>query len=117
MNEMRRYGLQDRGVLLPGFKADINVIDFAELSCFAPRAAYDLPTGGRRLLQGAKGYVHTFVSGVETYRNGVDTGRRPGRLVRGAQPQPSTVEPGGLQVPMSAVAAPAPASAVTAAKL
>jgi N-acyl-D-aspartate/D-glutamate deacylase len=100
------YGLHDRGVLKPGYKADINVIDFERLSVLAPRATYDLPTGGRRLLQGAQGYQHTFVGGVETWRDGVETGARPGRLVRGAQQVPSMAE----AVPTSVVAAPASAA-------
>lgn len=95
------YGLHDRGVLRPGFKADINVVDFEELAVLAPRAAYDLPTGGRRLLQGAKGYLHTFVSGVETFRNGQDTGKRPGSLVRGAQRAPLAAS----DIPISSIAA------------
>lgn len=102
------YGLYDRGVLQPGFKADINVIDFDSLGVLAPRAAYDLPTGGRRLLQGAKGYLHTFVSGVETFRNGQDTGKRPGRLVRGAQRMPDS--PAAKDIPVSHIAAPLPAA-------
>lgn len=78
----RAMGLLDRGVLAPGFKADINVIDFDALACERPQMAYDLPAGGKRLLQRARGYIHTFVSGVETYRNGEPTGALPGQLVR-----------------------------------
>jgi len=100
------YGLHDRGILQPGFKADINVVDFDELSVLAPRAAYDLPTGGKRLLQGAKGYLHTFVSGVETYRNGQELGARPGQLVRGAQKAP--VSSAVAAVSLSVIAAPTP---------
>ena len=60
-------GLLDRGVLAPGYKADINVIDFDHLRLGPPTMAYDLPAGGKRLLQTAAGYLHTIVSGVETY--------------------------------------------------
>jgi N-acyl-D-aspartate/D-glutamate deacylase len=78
-------GLNDRGVIAAGYKADINVIDFDRLTLRAPEVAYDLPTGGRRLMQRAEGYVATIVSGAVVRREGVDTGARPGRLVRGAQ--------------------------------
>jgi len=78
----RTVGLTDRGVLAPGFKADINVIDFEHLSARRPEMSYDLPAGGKRLLQRASGYLHTFVSGVETYRDGEATVALPGRLVR-----------------------------------
>jgi len=79
------YGLLDRGLLAPGHKADINVVDFDNLALRRPEVVYDLPAGGRRLIQRASGYRHTFVSGVETMRNDELTGERPGRLVRGAQ--------------------------------
>ncbi|WP_046302289.1 amidohydrolase family protein [Mycobacterium sp. UM_Kg27] len=79
------FGLGDRGVIEVGKKADINVIDMDALNLLPARMAYDLPAGGRRLLQGASGYVATIVSGTVTRRNGVDTGARPGRLVRGAR--------------------------------
>jgi len=79
------YGLGDRGVLAPGKKADVNVIDFDGLTLRMPRVARDLPAGGARLLQEADGYVATIVSGEITRRHGVDTGARPGRLVRGAR--------------------------------
>jgi N-acyl-D-aspartate/D-glutamate deacylase len=78
-------GLNDRGVIAAGYKADINVIDFDRLTLRAPEVAYDLPTGGRRLMQRADGYVATIVSGTVVRREGADTGARPGRLVRGAQ--------------------------------
>ena len=68
-----------------GKKADINVIDMDALTLHAPRMAYDLPAGGKRLVQGASGYSATIVSGVVTRRDGVDTGARPGRLVRGSR--------------------------------
>jgi N-acyl-D-amino-acid deacylase len=79
------YGLSDRGLIAAGKKADVNVIDFERLTLHTPRMAYDLPAGGRRLVQDASGYVATMVSGTVTRRNGVDTGARPGRLVRGAR--------------------------------
>jgi N-acyl-D-amino-acid deacylase len=79
------FGLTDRGTIEVGKKADINVIDMAALKLHAPQMVYDLPAGGRRLMQHASGYVATVVSGVVTRRDGVDTGARPGRLVRGAR--------------------------------
>ncbi len=78
-------GLLDRGVIAEGMKADINVIDFDRLGMHAPAMAYDLPAGGKRLVQEATGYVHTFVSGVEINDNGRSTGELPGHLVRGAR--------------------------------
>jgi N-acyl-D-aspartate/D-glutamate deacylase len=79
------YGLLDRGLLAPGHKADINVIDFEALRLKRPEVVYDLPAGGRRLIQRASGYRHTFNAGIETVQNDELTGERPGRLVRGAQ--------------------------------
>ena len=79
------FGLTDRGVIGVGKKADVNVIDMNALTLHAPRMAYDLPAGGHRLVQGASGYSATIVNGVVTRRDGVDTGARPGRLVRGAR--------------------------------
>jgi N-acyl-D-aspartate/D-glutamate deacylase len=81
-------GLLDRGILAPGYRADINVIDLDNLQVRRPEIRYDLPAGGKRLLQRADGYVHTFVAGVETYATGESTGELPGRLIRGAQPAP-----------------------------
>jgi N-acyl-D-aspartate/D-glutamate deacylase len=81
----RAVGLHDRGVLAQGMKADLNVIDFDRLAIEKPVMAFDLPAGGKRLLQKARGYRHTIVSGIETYRDGEPTGALPGRLVRGAQ--------------------------------
>ena len=85
----RAMGLLDRGVIAPGMRADINVIDFAKLACERPEMAYDLPAGGKRLLQRARGYIHTMVAGQVTYRDGEATGALPGRLVRGSQPTPA----------------------------
>ena len=76
-------GLFDRGLLAPGHRADINVIDFDHLQLHAPRLSFDLPAGGKRFLQDVDGYRHTFVAGVETYAAGHATGALPGRLVRG----------------------------------
>ena len=67
---------------MPGLRADINVIDMDRLRMHRPRVEFDLPAGGRRLLQRVEGYIHTFVSGVETYSDGEATGTLPGRLVR-----------------------------------
>ncbi len=78
-------GLNDRGVLKPGYKGDVNIIDFEKLKLHSPKIVYDLPAGGRRLGQSADGFVATIVSGVITYQNGVATGALPGKLIRGAQ--------------------------------
>jgi N-acyl-D-aspartate/D-glutamate deacylase len=76
------YGFDDRGTLEVGKRADVNVIDFERLRILAPELRHDLPAGASRILQGAEGYVATLVNGVVTRRNDVDTGERPGRLVR-----------------------------------
>ncbi len=81
----RAVGLLDRGMIAPGMKADINVIDFDKLGVCAPEMAFDLPAGGKRLLQRATGYTATIVSGEIAYREGVATGALAGRLVRGPQ--------------------------------
>ncbi len=81
-------GLRDRGVLAPGYKADLNVIDYDGLRVSVPRVVYDLPSGGKRLIQTATGYDATIVSGVIVSRNGQATGALPGRLVRGAKAAP-----------------------------
>ena len=78
-------GLLDRGLLAPGHRGDLNVIDFDNLQIGAARIVHDLPAGGKRLVQRASGYVHTIVAGVETYHDGEPTGALPGRLVRGPQ--------------------------------
>ena len=77
------YGMADRGVLSAGYKADINIIDYDKLTLEDPEMVYDLPAGGKRLIQRAQGYKATICSGVVTYENGVHTGALPGRLVRG----------------------------------
>src|SRR5207253_1209167 len=76
------YGLADRGVIAPGMRADINIIDFDRLALDLPNVVHDLPTGGPRLLQGSRGYLATMVNGTVTRRHDADTGARPGRLVR-----------------------------------
>ncbi|MFN3233598.1 MAG: N-acyl-D-amino-acid deacylase family protein [Alphaproteobacteria bacterium] len=76
------YGMKDRGRLMPGLRADVNVIDLDNLKVDLPVPHYDLPAGGRRIMQPVTGYVATFVSGVRTRKNDHDTGARPGRLVR-----------------------------------
>ncbi len=76
------YGLSDRGVLAPGMRADINVIDLDGLKVSPPVAHHDLPAGGTRLIQPVSGYLATMVNGVVTRRHDADTGARPGRLVR-----------------------------------
>ena len=79
----RAYGMTDRGTVEAGMKADLNVIDFDNLAVTMPEVVYDLPAGGRRLIQRAKGYRHTFKAGVETLADGELTGARPGGLIRG----------------------------------
>lgn len=78
-------GLNDRGLLRPGYKADLNIIDLDRLKLYAPEIARDLPAQGRRLRQRSNGYKTTIVSGVITYVDGMPTGKLPGRLVRGAR--------------------------------
>jgi N-acyl-D-aspartate/D-glutamate deacylase len=85
MDTATLFGLSDRGVIAVGKKADLNVIDMDALILDLPRMAYDLPAGGRRLIQGARGYEATVVSGAVTRRRGVDTGARPGQLIRGVR--------------------------------
>lgn len=79
------YGLYDRGLVAPGLRADLNVIDHEVLGFEVPRMAFDLPAGGRRLVQRARGYVATFVAGIQTVADDEPTGELPGRLVRGPQ--------------------------------
>jgi len=82
-------GLFDRGLVQAGYRADLNVIDYGRLKLMAPSVAHDLPTGGRRLIQRAQGYVATIVAGQVTYRDGEPTEALPGRLLRGAQAAPA----------------------------
>jgi N-acyl-D-aspartate/D-glutamate deacylase len=81
-------GLHDRGILAPGYRADVNVIDLASLGIGPPEMAYDLPAGGKRLVQRARGYAATVVAGTATFRDGEATGALPGSLVRGGQASP-----------------------------
>ena len=76
------FGFHDRGLLKVGMKADVNVIDYANLRLHKPEVRYDLPMNGRRLVQRVDGYRHTFVSGVSTFEDGIYNGAKPGRLVR-----------------------------------
>jgi N-acyl-D-aspartate/D-glutamate deacylase len=84
----RAVGLDDRGLLEPGYKADVNVIDFDALRLHVPTVAHDLPSGGRRLAQSADGFRATITSGQVTYCDGKPTGALPGRLIRGQRPGP-----------------------------
>ncbi len=79
------YGFADRGVLAPGRRADLNVIDLENLTIQAPQVRADLPTGANRVLQPSTGYVATMVNGAVVRRDDADTGERPGRLVRSAR--------------------------------
>jgi N-acyl-D-aspartate/D-glutamate deacylase len=81
-------GLFDRGLVKPGYKADLNVIDYDRLTLHRPGVAYDLPAGGRRLVQRADGYAATIVSGQVVYREGQPTSALPGKLIRGPQATP-----------------------------
>jgi N-acyl-D-aspartate/D-glutamate deacylase len=76
------FGFSDRGLIAPGMKADINVIDMVNLQLGELTMRHDLPGGGARLMQGAAGYVATLNSGVLTRQMDQDTGARPGRLLR-----------------------------------
>ncbi|MBT3734462.1 MAG: amidohydrolase family protein [Gammaproteobacteria bacterium] len=82
------YSLKDRGLIAPGYKADINLIDYEALSLKTPHIVHDLPAGGKRLLQHANGIVSTMVSGTVIYQSGKATGALPGKLVRGQQQDP-----------------------------
>ncbi len=79
------YGLMDRGLIAAGMKADLNLIDFANLRAHAPEMVFDLPAGGRRLVQKADGYKYTVVSGEVTFEDGQPTGAMPGKMVRGGR--------------------------------
>jgi N-acyl-D-aspartate/D-glutamate deacylase len=81
----RAYGMTDRGELRPGLLADLNVIDFQALRLHRPEAIFDLPAGGKRLVQRVEGYRYTVKSGQVTFEDGVHTGALPGRLVRGGR--------------------------------
>lgn len=79
------FGFHDRGVLKRGAKADLNVIDFDNVSMSMPEILHDLPAGAPRLIQRAHGYDVTIVSGLVVQRDGTHTDARPGRLIRGPQ--------------------------------
>ena len=85
----RAVGLLDRGVLAPGYRADLTVIDLDAMRLHAPEMHQDLPAGGWRLQQRVTGYRHTLVAGQETYTDGEPTGALPGRLLRGPRPTPA----------------------------
>jgi N-acyl-D-aspartate/D-glutamate deacylase len=87
-NTAELYGLHDRGVLAPGMKADVNVIDFDALALEPPEMVFDLPAEGRRLIQRSQGYRATIVSGQVTFEDGEPTGALPGKLIRGIQTAP-----------------------------
>jgi N-acyl-D-aspartate/D-glutamate deacylase len=89
------YGLHDRGVLAPGYKADLNVIDYAALRLEPPQMVYDLPAGGKRLVQRAQGYRATVCAGEVTYEGGEHTGAMPGRLMRGGMRGAKVSRPAG----------------------
>ena len=81
-------GWRDRGLVAPGYLADLNVIDLDSLACHPPTIVHDLPAGGRRLMQTASGYRHTIKSGTVTFSDGEHTGELPGGLIRGTRPAP-----------------------------
>ncbi len=83
-------GLHDRGVLAPGYRADVNLIDLDALGIGVPEMRHDLPARGKRLVQRASGYRATMVAGEVVFRDGEPTGSLPGKLLRGAQPAPAT---------------------------
>lgn len=84
LNNAKLYGLNDRGSLEVGKRADMNIIDMDRLQTGRPEAHYDLPAGGRRIMQPVQGYKATFVHGVQTRKDDKDTGARPGRVARAA---------------------------------
>jgi N-acyl-D-amino-acid deacylase len=85
------YSMHDRGLIAPGMKADLNVLDVDTLALKTPHIVHDLPAGGKRFLQDADGIVATIVSGEVIYENGAPTGALPGRLIRGQQAAPRAV--------------------------
>lgn len=84
----RHIGWLDRGVVAPGYRADLNVIDLDALACHPPTIVHDLPAGGRRLMQTATGYRYTVKSGLVTFQDGEHTGELPGELLRGTRRRP-----------------------------
>jgi N-acyl-D-aspartate/D-glutamate deacylase len=87
----KAFGLHDRGVLAPGYRADLNLIDYERLAFGRPKLVYDLPAGGRRLTQRASGYVATICAGEVVAEQGEPTGATPGKLLRGPQQAPALV--------------------------
>lgn len=83
------YGLLDRGLIACGYRADLNLIDYEGLKLEAPEMVYDLPAGGKRLIQRAQGYRATICAGQVTYEDGEHTGALPGRLLRGGRALPN----------------------------
>lgn len=79
------FGFTDRGQLVPGLRADVNLIDHEGLRIHTPHLVNDLPAGGKRLIQGVDGYVATIVAGQTIFENGEHTGALPGRLVRAGE--------------------------------
>ncbi|HNJ68872.1 MAG TPA: amidohydrolase family protein [Microthrixaceae bacterium] len=79
------YGFDDRGVVAPGLRADLNVIDLDGLRLSPPEMVHDLPAGGRRLIQRATGFAATICAGEPVRLDDESTGSRPGRLVRSAR--------------------------------
>ncbi len=79
------YGMADRGLVAPGMRADLNLIDYERLAFGPARMAHDLPAAGRRLVQKAQGYVATWCAGVQTVEHDEFTGALPGRLLRAGQ--------------------------------
>ena len=79
------YGITDRGVIAPGYRADLNLVDLEALRLHDPEMVYDLPAGGKRIIQRASGYALTVCAGEVTYEDGEHTGAMPGRLVRGGR--------------------------------
>ena len=82
LNNAQLYGFSDRGQIKAGLRADLNLIDLANLQLGDMKVLSDLPAGGNRILQGAQGYLGTWVNGTRTRENDKDTGARPGRLLR-----------------------------------
>jgi N-acyl-D-amino-acid deacylase len=82
------YGMHDRGIIAPGHRADLNVIDHASVRVLSPELIHDLPAKGRRVMQRATGYHATVVMGEVTLVRDEPTGEHPGRLIRGKQPRP-----------------------------
>ena len=91
MDTARLYGLHDRGTLEVGMLGDVNLIDFEALELEPPMVLTDLPAGGHRLVQRARGYVATIKRGTVTFKEGTPTGALPGALLRGATTAPLPV--------------------------